>query len=399
MNEKDTTSELMKLTAPTKPARRDYLTVQALRFLAAFAVVVLHNSFYTKERLDHHSQIFALGANGVRLFFVISGFVMIVSSQRLIGTPHGWRAFAIKRIIRIVPLYWAVSLFKMLTMAASPSVVLHAKFDWIFILKSFLFIPALNVDGEIRPLMGVGWTLNFEMFFYALYALALFVRIRPLHFLPPVLLAMSALSLFKTRDWAVPAFFLCDPIVLDFLAGILLATITLRGITLPRGTAYAAVAIGLYYLFGPAPRPPYGDISASLLTTLAATAVVAGAIALETVLHRRIPLFVLFMGGASYSLYMVHPIIAPAVPELFAKIQIVDAPMAIGGGVLLASLVAALCYRFVETPLSTVIDRHAKRLGLLDAGQSEASLAIEQASTTDLARLAFGVAKNESGNK
>ena len=45
------------------------------------------------------------GAAGIDIFFVISGFVMVVSSRRLASQPHAWRTFIQHRIVRIVPLF------------------------------------------------------------------------------------------------------------------------------------------------------------------------------------------------------------------------------------------------------------------------------------------------------
>ena len=363
--------------APSSGAggRRRYDTVEMLRFVAALMVVFLHSTFYTHERLDPSFPIYASGVNGVRLFFVISGFVMVVSSEKLIGTADGWRVFATKRILRIVPLYWLITTVKLAILIAVPAVVFHAAIDWDYIAKSYAFIPARNVEGEISPLLGVGWTLNFEMFFYALFTFAIFARLRPMAFLAPVLVGLSLLSLLRTSDWPVPIYFFSDPVVLDFLAGMLLALWAKRGLQLPAQLAWPVMALGMIGLFVPWTYPggssAAGDLLNSFIRTLLAAAVVLGAIALEARLHGRLPRRVLFMGGASYSLYLIHPIVSPAAPHILQKLGWHLPWLAVAGSIAIAIVASTILYRFFEKPFSKIAERMAKRLGLLGNGARE----------------------------
>lgn len=377
--------------APVPKRGNQYLTIQALRFVAALMVVVLHSTFYTSERLNDTLGIYHPGANGVRLFFVISGFVMIVSSQRLVGSAAGWMVFAVKRIIRIVPLYWGVTLIKLGVMLTAPAVVLHAELDWGYIARSFLFIPDYNVDGEIRPLMGVGWTLNMEMFFYLLFTVALVLRVRTISFIAPILIGLSLLSLAKTPDWPVAAYFLCDPIVLDFLAGMLIARWAQGGGRAPSPAgAWALVSIGLLYLFVPGlPRFEH-PLTGSVAITLAAAATIAGAVSLEQVIGKRLPSWTLYLGGASYSLYLFHPLIAPASPEVFMKLGLTGeafAVVAVLGGIAAAIVASIFIYRFLEGPVTRQAESWARARGLLDpqrgSGRTEFSALTAEPSKVD----------------
>jgi exopolysaccharide production protein ExoZ len=85
--------------------------IQALRALAASAVLVAHTGGEFEQHLSLHGLMpsFANGGAGVDLFFVISGFVMVYSSERLFNRPHSFRTFLTRRIIRIVPLYWTMT--------------------------------------------------------------------------------------------------------------------------------------------------------------------------------------------------------------------------------------------------------------------------------------------------
>ncbi|WP_425358229.1 acyltransferase family protein [Brevundimonas subvibrioides] len=90
-------------------------------------VVVTHSTFYASERLTPGSYVWGRGTMGVDIFFVISGFVMYASSIHLERASGGWREFATKRLIRIVPLYWLVTSMKLAILLVIPSVVLHLR--------------------------------------------------------------------------------------------------------------------------------------------------------------------------------------------------------------------------------------------------------------------------------
>ena len=80
------------------------VSVQALRAVAAFAVVLCHFSqlnLMIQGRPNDPIPLYAL-ASGVDLFFVISGFVMVYSSEDLFGTPRAWRTFLSRRIGRVI---------------------------------------------------------------------------------------------------------------------------------------------------------------------------------------------------------------------------------------------------------------------------------------------------------
>src|SRR5450755_3134559 len=95
--------------ATTEPARArviatsNFLTIQALRAVAALLVVIYHAFDMWGERVDTMSSgsSWANGAAGVDIFFVISGFVMVVSSRRLMSQAGAWRTFIQHRIVRI----------------------------------------------------------------------------------------------------------------------------------------------------------------------------------------------------------------------------------------------------------------------------------------------------------
>src|ERR1700756_2337701 len=139
------------------------LSIQALRAVAALLVLAGHiSTILIAEHKAASFPLFALGPFGVDLFFVISGFVMVYSSERLFGQPGAPFKFFARRLARIVPLYWAAT--SILVWFVVPYASTKA------VLGSFLFAPHIPSEA---PLLFVGWTLIFEMFFYAVFAIAL----------------------------------------------------------------------------------------------------------------------------------------------------------------------------------------------------------------------------------
>jgi exopolysaccharide production protein ExoZ len=102
------------------------------------------------------------GASGVDIFFVISGFVMAHTTRDSTDAVTFFR----KRIARIVPLYWIALLWTARHALPSPDADL---------LKDFFFVPHWSTEfpNSVNPILRQGFTLNYEMFFYALFALAM----------------------------------------------------------------------------------------------------------------------------------------------------------------------------------------------------------------------------------
>src|SRR5688572_9349206 len=114
-----------------------------------------------------------LGAAGVDLFFVISGFVMVYSSESLFGRREGPLRFLLRRLARIAPLYWAVTIAIILYIYAAHGSKLFEIYSPASLIASFLFYPYPRLDGLAFPVHLLGWTLNYEMFFYAVFAAAI----------------------------------------------------------------------------------------------------------------------------------------------------------------------------------------------------------------------------------
>lgn len=162
--------------------------VQVLRFVAASAVVVAHSESRLARvfpDLAPSTVVFALGDVrtwghfGVDLFFAISGFIMVWVTRGLFQRPGASREFLIKRTVRVVPIYWLLTSLAVGLLAVAPELFSYREStDPAWILASYLFVPWQAPEGFVAPVIGLGWTLNFEMYFYACFALALVLPAR-----------------------------------------------------------------------------------------------------------------------------------------------------------------------------------------------------------------------------
>jgi exopolysaccharide production protein ExoZ len=340
--------------------RPTYLGLQVLRVMAAVLVLITHSGFYASERLDRSFQYWKTGAAGVDLFFVISGFVMVYSSVNLIADRKGWLVFSQRRVIRIVPMYWLATTIKLVLMVVAGEFVLHARFSPLDTVMSYLFLPARNSDGLFFPLLGVGWTLNFEMLFYLLFAVALFLRASVFKFVGAILFILASGALFRQDNWPAASFYL-SPIVLDFFFGMLIARACLRGKHLPRGAAVLSVFAGLLLLL----VFPV-TIWHTSLAGVAAAMVVGGLVGLEAWLTW-IPGWLIYLADASYVIYLFHPLVAPAAPVVLAKLHMPYPLLSIALSICFALLAGCLIHKLVEGPVTLWLKRAVEARSLIRA--------------------------------
>ncbi|WP_421912325.1 acyltransferase family protein [Mesorhizobium sp.] len=269
-------------------------SLQVLRFVAALMVVFLH-AVQSAARISGIGivpyELALVGSAGVDIFFVISGVIMAT-----VAPGRTAAEFIRARLLRIVPIYLLCSI------AAIPIVAIGPALGWRNILATVLLWPA--TDRMVAPAIGSAWTLCFEMLFYAAVALVLLDR-RWLY----VLLAIFS-GAFLLR-WVGPVFqFLGNPIILEFVAGVLIARVgkVRWGFAmLPLGICalllaawFMVIPNGYNELFLTGEQ----NIQRVAVLGIPAILIVYGTMHIQS--HRSIWTY---LGGASYSLYLVHPIL------------------------------------------------------------------------------------------
>lgn len=293
------------LDAAARPIRN----IQGLRALAAILVFGAHlNGSELRFTGTSFSGFFSpIGEWGVDLFFVISGFVMIVSTWNEFATPSiSWRFF-VRRITRIYPAYWLVMLPILALFLVRPEMVDGSQTVRPSIAASFLLFPQYG-----KPLLTVSWTLVYEMFFYVVFAVVLaFDRRWCLPFLGgwcALTLALAALTHGTTNPYMQTY---ASPLLIEFVFGVLVGYATkTRGATWPLASAIAGIA-GLMAIDAAAPAliASYGlntDQLRFLWIGIPVALILNGFVGLELQHGWIFPRWLQTIGDSSYSLYLWH---------------------------------------------------------------------------------------------
>lgn len=310
------------------PQRGKLAGLQILRFLAAFAVVLFHVGSSYQIEFGNAVNPFAFGAAGVDVFFVLSGFIMALTTDPARGAWY----FARRRLARIVPLYWTLTLGIAVIGLALPSLLNSTSVTPETLFKSLFFIPYERPSGAMQPLLFLGWTLNYEMFFYAIYAACILLGLRsPLAPVAVIALLVTAGQLFPFGN-AIWRFY-SNPLMIEFALGICLYLAHVRhpGWLKRRTVLLAAAGIASFILLRLVPGVPWilaGAVPAVLLVAsfVAFTPGRSGWLALLALL-----------GDASYSLYLSHPYVL----QVFAKLA--PAGLSIISQIMLGAAACALC--------------------------------------------------------
>lgn len=349
-------------------------SLQVLRFLAAFLVLCGHAQQALVARLPQGAGIYGFipldWGLGVDIFFLISGFVMYYMMHDRFGQRGMASDFLRRRIIRVVPLYWLFT-----TLVLVLGLVMGTPLPSVArIVFSYLFLPGPTCDLYCTPLFTLGWTLNYEMMFYAIFAIGLtFARPRGMAVIVGTLLLLIAIAWPTPPDWRMLRFWGL-PITLEFLMGMGVAHLFLRGRRLAAPVAWAmvvagfALAIWLYQLraFETWDRVLTGGVPALLIVS-------AAVLGLEPRARTRWILWLIAGGNASYALYLSHPFAIHAVELFDARLSLSALhPMLFLGAIVVAALIgAAIVHRAIEQPLLRLLNRHFSRYGSTGRGDGQ----------------------------
>ncbi len=331
--------------------------IQCLRAVAALLVVFYHMQLFEQKMpgpMVLPTQL-TYGMAGVDLFFVISGFIVTAISLGKFGAPGYALRFLRLRFSRIYPTYWVYFLGLLAVYLVSPNLVNHTH-GQPNLLLSFLLLPQSGT-----PLLFVSWTLVFELFFYAVFA----VLLRWMHQsqLPYVLCAWALIVVAGnlTLDTDQPVLGLIfSPLILEFIMG---CGVALFMTELDRGVSWVCVALGVGgFIAGSAfldvAGIEFGWWSRTIIYGPSAAMLVAGIIGIERS-GVRLPQFLVVLGDGSYSLYLSHILVLGAVTNVWVRFAASPAPANHIAGLsieLLATTIWALIsFRCIEQPLLTLL--------------------------------------------
>jgi exopolysaccharide production protein ExoZ len=322
-------------------------SVQFLRGVAALGVLGFHAA-------SRAGGSFGVGAAGVDIFFVISGFIMWVVTSRKTPTPG---QFLARRAERIIPLYWLVTLGTAAAAILVPGAFPAMRPTALHVMQSLVFIPHRDPTGLIAPLIVPGWTLNYEIFFYLLFAATLMAPARLRVWLVSgtlaALVALRPLGDSANAAWATYT----DPILLEFAAGLWLGWAWSAERLPGRRTAMLLMGLGVLGLAATAVTGV--DVSGArvLLWGLPAAALVTGAVSFER--QGAIPRWRVLeeIGNASYSIYLVHGLAISAVLRLMGQFIAAPPLVVFVASILAGVLSGLLSYHLLERPLMRLFNR------------------------------------------
>lgn len=306
----------------------EYLSkVQILRFIAA-GVVLFGHAQHEALSYTASGQNFRLftpidwGA-GVDIFFIVSGFVMYYICRDRFGEAGEVGRFLKRRIIRVVPPYWLFTALMIMATLLFRDELHHSSIDPGHVLASFFFVPWVNPHGETLPVLILGWTLNYEIFFYGCFALALYLpRAWGLTALCVAFIAAALLhAIVPDRLWMLR--FWSDPIILEFLMGIGLAALFLRGYRLSR-VAGLALVLGGFALLALCFVSGFREPSLRFLWAGVPALLISAGLSLQPEGERHPPAYraLVACGTASYSLYLSHPFTINALGLVWRKLAL-----------------------------------------------------------------------------
>ncbi|MEA5465657.1 acyltransferase family protein [Leptothoe sp. PORK10 BA2] len=307
-------------TKTIKQSSQKLELLESLRGIAALLIVAFHGTelFRLKFNQPFLLSLFEFGDSGVDFFFVLSGFLLALTSFKYIGHQNSAKEFLIKRCERIYPFYWFVSLCIIPVYFLVPSFGKGYETDITVIIKSLLLIPQ-----EHAPIISAAWFLSHLVFFYFVFALVIFIP----KVASKLVLAGLSISAFVALGDIFSGFQLWDKTHflinftfsyynLEFLAGCLLGTI-FKTNQLKKSVSLSMLVVGclafclsglleVYVLQISAETTGFSHYYEFMTYGLSSILIIGGAAFLEKSYRISINRWFVMLGAAAFSIYLTH---------------------------------------------------------------------------------------------
>ena len=327
-------------------------SLQACRALAAILVVLQHtnHSIFRLEKYFGHEpagRLFACAFSAIDFFYVLCGFIMLHVHAKDIDQPRELGSYLWKRFSRIYLFYWVVLAVTLPVYFLVPTFGVGFERDPDVIIRSFLLAP----HPEFHMVFGIAWTLVYEVLFYLLFGLLILnKRLGIAVFLVWGCLVLAH-PLFVNHPWK----FVFSDHHLRFFAGMCVWLVLNRWkIPAPRLVAGAGVTILLVAGLCEDFYGPLTNFARIFWFTLGSAIIIIGLVESERSGLIRAPRWLVYLGDAAYSIYLVH-FLALSVFAKMSKAMLLDQylpSMVLYLLFVIGSIgFGCLCYQFVEYPL------------------------------------------------
>lgn len=326
--------------------------------MAAGAVALYHAHWtldlYFPPSSATEQYLYSFGKVGVHVFFVISGFIMYLTIANR-GDRYNTGEFLKRRFVRIYPVYWIIAMMFL----ALHYLTGRNTLSLVEILGSLLLLPA-----DSAKIIGPGWTLSYELYFYILLAVAMLAGLRRgVLVLSGLLFTLAAIgAIVRPADLTLSV--LTNPLLLEFLAGVWIGWLTIgaprRSLPAGRASGWTLIALsvllyaaGIAYGFDRVPSVAIWGVPSALL--------VLGAIVVERS-GRGVPAWAkpfVRLGDSSYSLYLIHLLVIDLIILTFRAMTPAPPPT-VPSVLFLTAVAVAVAHQFylrIESPLTRALNK------------------------------------------
>lgn len=330
--------------------------IEVGRGIAALLVATYHISRHFEQNFGYFpfGSVTEIGHSGVDFFFVLSGFIIYFIHAKDINKPQTLRPYLIKRAVRVFPLYWIMFSATFLLIPFVSSANFPTLIDGVF---QLLLLPT----GSNGLILGVSWTLQYELIFYLMFALLILNRVIGGSIISIWFGMVVSHQFISPLPFSIPVLF--SPFILQFFMGCFAGYVILK--TNARFNI-SVLLIGFVYLlftwsfelnqvlngYGKFARLHYG---------LAFTLIVIGLVGLEKKYNIVIPTIFLNLGKASYSIYLCHLFFSGIYYKLFEISGLLSLLSPVLSALIIIIITiysSVLLSKWIEIPFTSVIRNH-----------------------------------------
>lgn len=284
------------------------ISIHLLRFIAAICVCWLHLSFALKSE-------WGFGGFGVDMFFIISGFLMMIVSEGNFSFIN----FMAARIMRIIPLYWSLTILIALVAIAIPSMLRTVYWDLQWFIESLFFYPGFRSEIGFRPMLKLGWTLNYEIYFYLIFAIASTICHKFRAHIVSIILLFAILVNYSGLFGPSLITFYGDLIVLNFILGMLLFKLKSYNLNLPLVTSISLIIILFIIMFYTEQIKISHKLPTTIINGIPSFFIFLLFLSINSKIETLPKIFyksIRFLGDISYAIYLTHIYVIACITRL-----------------------------------------------------------------------------------